>query len=190
MSRAYKKVIRVLAIDPSTRGFGFAVLEGLNRLIDWGVKETKADKKRRTLKLIDELINMYQPSVIVAEDYAGKGSRRCSRVRELINDISKAAAQRKVKVRSVSRLKVKKAFSESGASTKYEIAIAIANRFPELAPRLPRFRKPWMSEDYRMSIFDAVGFGVTFFLTPTTENCASSRFPRSSQIIRSRCTMF
>ena len=58
---------------------------------------------------------------------------------------------------------MKQAFSESGASNKYEIAVAIANRFPELAPRLPRFRKPWMSEDYRMSIFDAVGFAVSFF---------------------------
>jgi hypothetical protein len=62
---------------------------------------------------------------------------------------------------------VKQAFSESGASTKHEIAVAIAKRFPELAPRLPRFRKPWMSEDYRMSIFDAVAFGVTFFHMPT-----------------------
>src|SRR5262244_1805861 len=183
MSRAYTKDIRVLAIDPSTRGFGFAVLEGPNRLIDWGVKETKADKKRRSLKLIDDLIGLYQPSVIVLEDYPAKGSRRCGRVRELINDISKLAVKRKVKVRNFSRLKVKQAFSESGASTKYEIAIAIAKRFPELAPSLPRFRKPWMSEDYRMSIFDAVAFGVTFFHMPTTENCASSRFPRSSQII-------
>ena len=33
MSHADKKDIRVLAIDPSTRGFGFAVLEGPNRLI-------------------------------------------------------------------------------------------------------------------------------------------------------------
>ena len=46
---------------------------------------------------------------------------------------------------------------------KQEIAIAIAERFPELAPRLPRFRKPWMSEDYRMSIFDAVALALTFF---------------------------
>lgn len=50
MSRAYTKDIRVLAIDPSTRGFGFAVLEGPNRLIDWGVKETKVDKKRKILE--------------------------------------------------------------------------------------------------------------------------------------------
>jgi len=29
--------------------------------------------------------------------------------------------------------------------------------------RLPRFRKPWMSEDYRMSIFDAVALAIAFF---------------------------
>jgi len=161
MSRAYTKDIRVLAIDPSTRGFGFAVLEGSNRLIDWGVKETKTNKNARTLKLIDDLMDRYQPSVIVGEDYAGKGSRRCRRIQGLIKAISKRAAKRTIKVSSVSRAKVKQAFSESGAQTKQEIAVAIAKRFPELASRLPRFRKPWMSEDYRMSIFDAVAFGLT-----------------------------
>src|SRR5262244_2358611 len=105
MSRAYKKDIRVLAIDPSTRGFGFAILEGPNRLIDWGVKETKTDKKNRSLKLIADLIDMYQPSVVVVEDYAGKGSRRCLRVGALINAISRLALERKVKIRSFSRLK-------------------------------------------------------------------------------------
>src|SRR5207245_2482978 len=145
MSRAYTKDIRVLAIDPSTRGFGFAVLEGPNRLIDWGVKETKKNKNARSLKLIEDLIDRYQPSVIVVEDYAGKGSRRCRRVRELIEDISKLAAKRKIRVTSFSRAKVKQVSSESGAQTKHEIAVDIAKRFPELAPRLPRFRKPWMS---------------------------------------------
>jgi Holliday junction resolvasome RuvABC endonuclease subunit len=163
MSRAYTKEICVLAIDPSTRGFGFAILEGPNRLIDWGVKEAKKNKNARTLKLIEDLMDRYQPNVVVVEDYTGKGSRRCLRIQGLINDISKLAAKGKIKVRSVSRIKVKQAFSESGASNKQEIAMAIANRFPELAPRLPRFRKPWMSEDYRMSIFDAVAFAITFF---------------------------
>jgi RNase H-fold protein (predicted Holliday junction resolvase) len=107
MSRAYTKDIRVLAIDPSTRGFGFAILEGPERLIDWGVKETKTDKKRRSLKFGAELIERYQPRVIVVEDYEGKGSRRCQRVGELINDISKLASNRKIRVRNVSRAKVK-----------------------------------------------------------------------------------
>lgn len=164
MIRAYNtNDKRVLAIDPSTRGFGFAVLEGPDRLIDWGVKETKKNKNARSLKLIEDLIDRYLPSVIVVEDYRGKGSRRCHRIQELINDISKLASKRQIKVRSFSRAKVKQTFSESGASNKQEIATAVARRFPELAPRLPRFRKPWMSEDYRMSIFDAVSFGLTFF---------------------------
>jgi Holliday junction resolvasome RuvABC endonuclease subunit len=163
MSGDYTRDICVLAIDPSTRGFGFAVLEGPNRLIDWGVKETKKNKNARSLKLIEDLIDRYQPGVIVVEDYAGKGSRRCRRIQGLIDDISKLASKRKIRVRSLSRAKVKQVFNESDASNKQEIAVAIANRFPELAPRLPRVRKPWMSEDYRMSIFDAVAFGLTFF---------------------------
>ena len=163
MNRRANRDTRILAIDPSTRGFGYAVLEGPSRLIDWGVKETKTDKKRRSLKLIDELVNDYQPYAMVVEDYAGKGSRRCERVAGLIDEIRELALKRKVKVKSFSRAEVKKAFSESGASNKYEIAKATAGRFPELAPRLPRFRKPWMSEDYRMSIFDAVALVLTFF---------------------------
>src|SRR6266481_1416874 len=99
MSRAYTKDICVLAIDPSTRGFGFALLEGPTRLIDWGVKETKTNKSRRSLKLIDDLIERYQPNVIVVEDYAGKGSRRCRRVGNLIKDILKLAMKRKIRVK-------------------------------------------------------------------------------------------
>jgi Holliday junction resolvasome RuvABC endonuclease subunit len=167
VNRAYTKDIRVLAIDPSTRGFGFAILEGPNQLIDWGVKETKTNKRHRSLTLVDHLIERYQPSVVVVEDYEGKGSRRCRRIQRLIAEISKLVAKNKIKIKRFSRAKVKQAFSEAGASTKYQIAMAIANRFPELAPRLPRFRKPWMSEDYRMSIFDAVAFGLTFFHVPT-----------------------
>jgi hypothetical protein len=50
------------------------VLEGPDRLIDWGVKETRSDKNRRSLKLIAELIDCYQPRVIVVADYRGKVS--------------------------------------------------------------------------------------------------------------------
>ncbi len=150
MTAFRRKDTRVLAIDPSTRGFGFAALEGSDRLIDWGVKETRNDKNRRSLKLIPELIEQYEPSVLVVEDHAGKDSRRCRRVTQLIDNISEIAQKRGVKVKRISRAEVKQVFSEVCAQTKQQIASAIAKRFPELAPRLPRFRKPWMSEDYRM----------------------------------------
>jgi len=38
---------RVLAVDPLSRGVGFAVLEGNDNLIDWGIKTTgQADNPR------------------------------------------------------------------------------------------------------------------------------------------------
>jgi hypothetical protein len=41
------------------------------------------------------------------------------------------------------------------------LAEILATRFPEeLAPRLPPKRKPWISEDYRMDIFDAVALAI------------------------------
>lgn len=114
--------------------------------------------------MVGDLIDTYQPDAIALEDFASKGSRRCGRVQRLIRDVQKLAAKRKVRARSISRSEIKTAFSEDGAVTKHQIATAIARRFPELAPRLPPVRKPWMPEDYRMPIFDAGAMGVAFFV--------------------------
>ncbi len=154
---------RVLAIDPASRGFGFAVLEGPKRLIDWGVKSARVNKDKRCLKLIEDLIERYEPDVIVVEDYESKGSRRCRRVQQLIEGILILAGKRKIRAQMYSRRTVKKSFSQSGPKNKHQMATAIAKQFPELAPRLPPARKPWTSEDYRMSIFDAVALALTFF---------------------------
>jgi hypothetical protein len=48
-----------------------------------------------------------------------------------------------------------------GRGTKHALAEIIAKRFPEeLGSRLPPKRKPWMSEDSRMNIFDAVALAL------------------------------
>ena len=92
-------------------------------MIDWGVKETKVDKNKRSLKLINELVNDYQPYAMVVEDYAGKGSRRCRRIEGLIDDISNLAAKPRIKVRSFSRVEVKRAFAESGAKQNMKLRL-------------------------------------------------------------------
>jgi len=51
----------------------------------------------------------------------------------------------------------------SGVPNKDKRARFIAARFPELARSVPPERKPWMSEDERMAIFDAAAFGLEFF---------------------------
>ena len=125
---------------------------------------TREKKNEKSLASIEDLIEHYRPEVIVVEDTQGKGSRRCLRVHELIRGILKLASTKGIKSRSFSRRMVRKVFSESGARTKHQIATTIADRFrDELAPKLPPYRKPWMREDERMSIFDATSLTLTFF---------------------------
>jgi Holliday junction resolvasome RuvABC endonuclease subunit len=167
MTRPLLKLRRILAIDPTSQGFGFAVIEEPEQLIDWGnkmVNTAKGDKNTQCLKRIIKLIEYYHPNVIVVENATGKGSRRCRRVQKLIQEIVVLASAGRIRTKAFSRSQIRKAFSQYQASTKHQIATAIAGLFPELAPHLPRFRKPWMSEDNRMSIFDAAALALTFLL--------------------------
>ncbi len=106
---------------------------------------------------------LYTPDVIVIEDLAEKGSRRGRRVKELLGRIVRLAAQREVESRFFSRTRIKETFAPAGATNKHQIATTIAAQLPELAPMLPKPRKPWMSEDCRMGIFDAAALALAFF---------------------------
>ena len=154
---------RILAIDPTTRGFGFAVLEGSEDLIDWGVKEARNNKNSRCARLIKNLIDQYQPDAIVLENHKEKGSRCSTRIQKLLERILKLIEEKKITAKLYSKSQVKRSFFLIGTPTKYNIALAIGKKFPELAVRVPPYRKPWMSEDYRMSIFDAMALGLTYF---------------------------
>ncbi len=163
MTRSHANTTRLLALDPTSRGVGFAVLEGPERLIDWGVKETRGTKQNTFLRQLDALLTRYQPEALVMEDCAARGARRCPRVRRLLQAAAVRAARRHVRPQRVSQAAVRQAFASSGARTKYQIVQAIATRFPELHPRIPPPRKPWMSEDSRTSIFDAIAFALADF---------------------------
>jgi len=161
--------LRTLAIAPLVQGFGFVVLEG-KELIDYGLKITGVtgdQKNRQCLKQVERLMEHYQPDVLVLEDTTSNNSRRGIRVKRLLQSIANSASQKKVMCRRVSRLSVQKAFAQSNARTKYQIAVEIAKDFPELVPRLPRNRKPWMNQDARMSIFDAIALTLTYLIIRT-----------------------
>jgi Holliday junction resolvasome RuvABC endonuclease subunit len=163
MNYPYGKGPLALAISPMTRGFGFALFEGPTSPIHWGVKEARVDKNKRCLMKIEELINFYEPDVVIVEDVSGKGSRHSGRIRRLTRDIIELASTKQIKTQSYSRAVIKEFFAEYDAVTKHQIAKEIARWLPELESRLPPARKIWMSEDPRMSLFDAVALILTFF---------------------------
>ena len=166
MKKLLPKYPRILGIAPSTRGFGFALLEGLDTLVDWGVKSVTGDKNHGSIKKVEELIAHYQPDVLVLEDAAAKDSRRAARIRALCRKIVAVAKARKVSVALFSQEQVRRVFFADGQGTKHALAEILAKRFSEeLGSRLPPKRRPWMSEDYRMDIFEAVALVLMLRLT-------------------------
>jgi len=151
---------RILAIDPHSRGFGYAVLEGTDRLVDWGLKAARHHPNAQSLARILDLIAIYRPDTIAIEDHSAKSSRRRERVKKLLNEVAALCRENKIAVRRVSRGRVQKIFSLCGKLTDHDLAIALTTRFPELAIDLPPKRKPWMSPNPRMSIFGAVALAL------------------------------
>jgi hypothetical protein len=153
----------LLAIYPTTRGFGFVVFEGRRRTIDWGVKDARGDKNRRLLVKIEELVSWYRPEMIVLENAHGPTSRRAERIRHLHSLIVEFATNRKISVRQFSRSDIKLVFTNRDASSRYEIARAVSRELPDLAPWLPPPKKIWMSEDRWLGMFDAASLALTFY---------------------------
>ena len=114
------KVIRILAIVPSPRGFGHALVEGPSTLIDWGIKGAKGDKNTHCLKNLTQMIDRFSPAVLVLENLTGMEARRGERVQALVREIKQLADSRKLKVRLVLRKDVQRTFSPANKGTNHD----------------------------------------------------------------------
>src|SRR6266478_7423441 len=122
MTRASSMEARVLAVDPTHRGFGYAIFEGPDLLVDWGERNIRGQKNAGSVEAVARLIELYRPDVLVVEDPSCSDCRRWPRVQLLIRELGGQAVRMNIKVRRISRAKVRKVLAASGASTKYEIA--------------------------------------------------------------------
>jgi Holliday junction resolvasome RuvABC endonuclease subunit len=165
MNKTNPNHFRILSIAPSTRGISFAVLEGRDTLVNWGVKavQGKGNKNAKSLAKAEELIARYQPDVLVVEDALAKRSLRYPRIRKLVPQIVRLSAKHKVKIKLFSREQVMQAFIPNGQGSKHALAEIIAGHFPEqLGSKLPPKRKAWTSEHYQTGIFEAMSMVLLF----------------------------
>lgn len=150
-----KRFHRILGVDPTSRGFGFAAIEAPTlTLVDHGlVSSRRAQAAVRLLNLLDRL----EPDLVALEDTRAANSRRRLQVARLIRAFEKTCARRGLRVRCLGRDRVTRAL---GVATKYDVALLLSRAFPETERRLPPRRRPWMSEDNRMGLFDALALAV------------------------------
>jgi len=116
-----------------------------------------------SLHRLATLIDRGQPGVFVSRRLAPADCRRCPRVKRVLRHAARLADRRSLKTFAVSRPLLDRAFGDLDRQTKETFAQAIAAQFPELHVWLPPHRKPWMREDRRMAIFDAVAFALAFY---------------------------
>ncbi|MEI7534277.1 MAG: hypothetical protein WCK57_07885 [Verrucomicrobiae bacterium] len=158
------KTVRILAIAPLSRGLGYAVMEGPEKLVACGNKAILRDKNTGALAWVNRFIQFYQPDVLVLPDVLAADTRRSNRIKRLHRKIVAWAGKKQLKVRLISVTRVRTQLLGEAKGTKFAVAKTLAENFPEeLASRLPPKRRPWMSEDPRMDIFDAVGIAAAFW---------------------------
>jgi Holliday junction resolvasome RuvABC endonuclease subunit len=163
MTKTYFKNISILALTPSARGIGFAVLEGHDQLHDWGVKSGKGDKNKVAIKCVKELIASNRPEVIVLPDM--KNARRDPRIKALNRQIIAVAKAHRVSVALFSDAQVKKVLLAECKGTRHDLAEMVAKRFPDqLTFHLPPKRDIYKSEDSRIDFFYAVALALTLKL--------------------------
>lgn len=153
----------VLAIYLNTRGFSYALFEGVLAPVDWGIKTAETKGVADCLEKVRLLLHLLQPSVVVLQDCDGKLSRCTDRIEELIDLIAALAKANGVKVFRYAREDIRGCFAYYSARTKAEIARAIAKLLPEFAPHVPPLRKLWKSEHYRTGLFDALSLVFTYY---------------------------
>jgi RNase H-fold protein (predicted Holliday junction resolvase) len=169
---------RVMAFDVRPRSFGFAVFEGPDRILDWGVRSFRTGMNRVQVpaeKKVATLIEEFAPSVVVLGSKALDRLGTKAQTRDILDVLHRRAGHR-ITVRLISAARTRKSFPN--ARNKYERALAIAAAYPDLSWKLPPKRKPWQTEDYRMSIFDAAALGVAYFGRPLTVPADLSDGPR------------
>lgn len=165
MLQAHKRFARILGVDPSTRGFGFLILEAKGRPVDWGIKELSAKGKRidkELLRRLDPIIDRYDPILIALEDC--RDGARGDRALRMIDTIAGHAALLDLRRELISRDEVKGILGLQETATKYDIAVRVAECLPALRGYLPAKRQLGDSEPESMNIFDAAALALAAML--------------------------
>lgn len=157
--------LTILGIAIRARWLGFAEINAQCRLIDWGMiyyQRRKANELKSAKARLEILIERLHPSRIVMVRPDLKANEVISSVRSIARYLRNTASVQSAPVVALRRKEIEAVFADFKASTKDEIAAALARQFPELISRLPPVRKIWTKENQRMALFDAVSGAIAY----------------------------
>ncbi len=146
------------------RGFAFIVFEGHLSPFDWGyARRAVRESGNACLIRITTVFDRYSPDALVIQDTSEQGTQRVRWISNLNASIVKLANDRGIPVFAYSREQVRGGFDSYGCPNKQSHAELIAKHIPAFEQYVPPPRKPWMSEDRCMGLFDAAALALVFF---------------------------
>lgn len=153
----------VLAVHPTTRGFGWVLFENAHTPAAWSIVHARRGRDDYSLLRFKRLLDRYEPRVFILESFEDDGTARSARIQALCRAMTKEAKARSLHTPVYDRDAIRLAFGRYGASTRLEIAKAITESIGDFAHRLPSRRRFGVCEDIRQSLFDAAALAITYF---------------------------
>lgn len=153
----------VLAIHPTSRGFGWALFDGPDALDDWGLAYVRGNKVASCRRRLALLLERHRPDRVVLERSALPPSGRGSRRADLLRAATELAEELRVRVKAYGRPEVRLGLQLAPDATREDVAQAVAARLPEIAHMLPPKRRAWDSLDRRLALFSAAAIALAHF---------------------------
>jgi hypothetical protein len=149
--------LRVLAVYPYRRGFGFAVLER-GKLVDWGLARLYSKETDEFLTRVEAMIFRYAINIVAAEETTN--ARRSPVAKQKVSRLLAFGKDLDIQVAQVPAVTIRGVVGLEPKATNHELSSRIADYLPELAILLPRKRKFYEPEDDRTFVFKAVGLAI------------------------------
>ena len=137
---------RLLALAAASRRVGYVFLVD-RRLLDWGISDTAGLSPAHGADAAQRWIGELEPQVVVTEKIE-MAARKGARTKAIIAVMARVAAENHLYDISVRR--------RQAYASKYEEAIALAARYPEVAAWLPRKRRLFDNEPRSTVLFEAL----------------------------------
>lgn len=154
----YTQQTRILALDVHPRSFGYVVMKSPDKLLHWGVRRSYQKTKSHPEVLgggrLRPLLKFWKPDAVVTR----VGDRRNKDVQSLLRHMKKEAG-------ATSFLAISGTRDYYLGRGKYQRAVEMASRFPEIGWKLPPKRKLGDSEHYLVSMFEALAIAVQYEAT-------------------------
>lgn len=148
----------LLSLDVRRRKVGFVVVDGSSHVLDFGIKRCNSSGAGLAAEVRDrikDLLSIFCPRTMLIRVTQTRLADKDRRISTILKVLREEAGMRSVLVRDLQRQTIKKAFIAKGLRSKPEIASWLGSQFPELAWKPLRARKPWQSEPYQTSVYDA-----------------------------------